>query len=236
MQSIWYIDNFNIFLRLLLALVLGGIIGFEREQNNHPAGFRTHILVSIGSTLIMLISIYGFSDFLDDENVRFDPSRIAAQVVTGIGFLGAGTILRHGFTVTGLTTAASLWVVAGIGLAIGAGFYFGAIVTTIFVLIDLSLLSKLDPYIAKKKQLIELRVNVIDEPGKLGEIATKIGNYKINVKSVSIVEEEREVSGVPIVSLIFQLRVPKSENITSIMDEIKHINGVKEVVFGKDTE
>nr|WP_281179282.1 MgtC/SapB family protein [Vulcanibacillus modesticaldus] len=223
-------------LRLSLAAILGGIIGFEREQNNHPAGFRTHILVSIGSALIMLISIYGFTDFLLEENVRFDPSRIAAQVVTGIGFLGAGTILRHGFTVTGLTTAASLWVVAGIGLAIGAGFYSGALVATLFVLISLAVLNKIDRFIAHKRSLVHLKVNVVDRPGKLGEIATKLGERNISIKSVSITEEDNENYEDDYVSIIFLLRISKKEYAPIIVDEIKQVDGVKEVQFGKNTE
>lgn len=235
MNEAWAIDNLHIFLRLLLSALLGGIIGYEREQNNHPAGFRTHILVSIGSTLIMLISIYGFKDFLNEENVRFDPSRIAAQVVTGIGFLGAGTILRHGFTVTGLTTAASLWVVAGIGLAIGVGSYFAAVVSTVFVLISLAALAKIDVLFIRKRRLIQIRVNVIDRPGKLGEIATKLGERKINIKSISIIEEENENKDI-FVSIVFILRIPKHESVPFIVDEIKQIDGVKEVQFGKNTE
>lgn len=232
MGDIWTISYSQIALRLFLAAVLGGLIGYEREQSNHFAGFRTHILVSIGSTLIMLISIYGFADFLIDKSVNFDPSRIAAQVVTGIGFLGAGTILRHGYTVTGLTTAASLWVVAAIGLAIGAGFYFGATLSTLFVLISLTLLAKLDPLISKKKRLVKLKVTVLDSPGKLGEIATKLGNRRININKISISEEEAE----NLVSINFMLKIPKNEKTYNIIDEIKMISGVKEVQFGKNTE
>lgn len=236
MENLWTIEYFDIFIRLSLAVLLGGLIGFEREMHNHPAGFRTHILVSIGSTLMMLISIYGFSDFVIYGNINFDPSRIAAQVVTGIGFLGAGTILRHGYNVTGLTTAASLWVVAGIGLAVGAGFYFGALLTTFFVLISLAALAKIDPYIAKKKHLIELKVCVIDSPGKLGEIATKLGNRKVNVKSININEEEKDNVGRSVASIKFLLHIQKNENIAIIVDEINQISGVKEVSYGKNTE
>lgn len=236
MENLWTIEYFDIFLRLSLAVLLGGLIGFEREWHNHPAGFRTHILVSIGSTLMMLISIYGFSDFVLYGDINFDPSRIAAQVVTGIGFLGAGTILRQGYNVTGLTTAASLWVVAGIGLAVGAGFYFGAILTTFFVLISLAALAKIDPIIAKKRQLIDLNVCVIDSPGKLGEIATKLGNRKVNVKGININEEEKDNEGRPIASIKFLLRIQKQEDIVLIVDEINQITGVKEVSYGKNTE
>jgi len=235
MESVWHIDYLQVLIRIFLAIIMGGAIGFEREKSNHPAGFRTHILVSIGSTLIMLISIYGFSDFLDDENVRFDPSRIAAQVVTGIGFLGAGTILRHGFSVTGLTTAASLWVVAAIGLAIGSGFYFGAIISTLFVLISLAYFSKLESLVVRKRQLIELSISVEDRPGKLGEVATKLGENKINIKNINIVDDD-QAAKLPLVTIRLIVQVFDYDNVPHIVDEIKQINGVKQVQFGKNTD
>lgn len=128
--TVWQISLFEMTLRLLLALVLGGLIGLERELGGHSAGFRTHILVCLGSAVIVLLSMYGFSDFAAEPNVRLDPARLAAQVISGVGFLGAGTIMRNGFGVSGLTTAASLWVSAAIGLSAGAGFYYGAVIAT----------------------------------------------------------------------------------------------------------
>jgi putative Mg2+ transporter-C (MgtC) family protein len=126
-------------LRVALASVLGGAIGAERELRERGAGLRTHMLVSVGAALFTLVSAYGFSDFeySTARGITLDPTRIAAQVVTGIGFLGAGAIIRQGLSVRGLTTAATLWVVAAIGLASGAGFYSAAIVTTAVVLLAL---------------------------------------------------------------------------------------------------
>lgn len=123
MSNPWFIDEWHILLRLLLAMLLGGLVGLERERSNHAAGLRTHILVCLGSALIMMLSIYGFKDFAHELNVRIDPARLATAVITGVGFLGAGTILFTGKSITGLTTAASIWVVAAIGLASGAGFF-----------------------------------------------------------------------------------------------------------------
>ncbi len=120
--------------RLLVAAVLGGMVGFERERLLWAAGLRTHMLVCIGSCLIIIVSAYGFNDVLGEKNVVLDPSRIAAQVVSGVGFLGAGTILFRGEAVKGLTTAASLWAVAGIGLAAGSGLYMTAMAGTVIVL------------------------------------------------------------------------------------------------------
>jgi putative Mg2+ transporter-C (MgtC) family protein len=125
--------------RLTLAAVLGGAIGFERELRDREAGLRTHLLVCLGSALFTIVSAYGFRDFLTggDQVIRADPTRIAAQIVTGIGFLGAGAIIRQGLTVRGLTTAATLWVAAAIGIAAGAGYYSGAVIGTVVTLIAL---------------------------------------------------------------------------------------------------
>src|SRR5205814_2616703 len=118
--------------RLMLAAALGGAIGFERELRDREAGFRTHMLVSLGSALFTIVSAYGFREFLEsgDQVVRADPTRIAAQIVTGIGFLGAGAIIRQGVSIRGLTTAATLWVVAAIGLTSRAGYHSPAVITT----------------------------------------------------------------------------------------------------------
>ena len=133
-----WVDVVSWICRLITAVILGGIIGFEREHSHRPAGFRTHILVSVGSALIMMTAIY-ISKHVEGE---VDLSRMSAQVVSGIGFLGAGTILREGFTVKGLTTAASLWTVSCVGIAVGAGFYSGAIAATIIIYVTLNSLKK----------------------------------------------------------------------------------------------
>jgi putative Mg2+ transporter-C (MgtC) family protein len=131
-SSIPALDGWDAFLRLLFACALGGLIGFERELRDREAGVRTHLLVSLGSALFTIISAYGFHEFLTNGGsvVRADPSRIAAQIVTGIGFLGAGAIIREGLSIRGLTTAATLWVVAAIGMSCGAGYYWPAAATT----------------------------------------------------------------------------------------------------------
>ena len=129
----------EIVLRIALAAVLGGAIGAEREIREREAGLRTHLLVSVGAALFTLVSAYAWQDFgfSLQSGVTLDPTRISAQIVTGIGFLGAGAIIRQGLSVRGLTTAATLWVVAAIGLASGAGYYWAAVVTTTLVLVSL---------------------------------------------------------------------------------------------------
>ncbi|MFX1764647.1 MgtC/SapB family protein [Paraburkholderia sp. A1RI-2L] len=132
------LGNWELISRLVLAAALGSVIGFERERLSWAAGLRTHMLVCVGSSLIMIVSAFGFADALGGEHVVLDPSRMAAQVVSGIGFLGAGSILLRGEIVRGLTTAASLWSVAAIGLAVGGGLYTAAIAATIIILIILA--------------------------------------------------------------------------------------------------
>jgi putative Mg2+ transporter-C (MgtC) family protein len=131
------LDWYEVLARLALASGLGAAIGFERELREREAGLRTHLLVCLGSALFTIISAYGFHEFLTsgDAVVRADPTRIAAQIVTGIGFLGAGAIIRQGISVRGLTTAATLWVAAAIGMAAGAGYYPGAVIGTILTLV-----------------------------------------------------------------------------------------------------
>ena len=144
--------------RLAPAALLGSVIGLERERLLWAAGLRTHMLVCVGSCLIMLVSNYGFADALGAKNVVLDPSRVAAQVVSGIGFLGAGTILLRGEVVKGLTTAASLWAVAAIGLAIGGGLYVPAVATTTFVVAILAGVKPLEERWRDRMQTRTLRL------------------------------------------------------------------------------
>jgi putative Mg2+ transporter-C (MgtC) family protein len=123
----------EVLLRLFVGAALGGAIGLERELRERQAGLRTHLVVSVGAALFTLVSAYGFTDW----GVRVDPTRIAAQIVTGIGFLGAGAIIRQGLSVRGLTTAATLWLVAAIGMAAGAGYWQGALIATLDALFTL---------------------------------------------------------------------------------------------------
>ncbi|WP_322070648.1 MgtC/SapB family protein [Paraburkholderia bannensis] len=132
------LNNWELISRLVIAAALGSVIGFERERLSWAAGLRTHMLVCVGSALIMIVSAFGFADVLSMDHVVLDPSRMAAQVVSGIGFLGAGSILLRGEIVRGLTTAASLWSVAAIGLAVGGGLYTASIAATVIILIILA--------------------------------------------------------------------------------------------------
>jgi len=147
LKEVRMVSPFAVIVRLILAIILGGLIGFEREISRRSAGLRTHILVSLGSCLIMLTSLYVFDIY--KESVPLDPARIAAGVITGIGFLGAGAIIRSGEDIKGLTTAATLWLVAGIGLGVGCGFYLASLITAILAIIVLFFLRYLEKAIAK---------------------------------------------------------------------------------------
>lgn len=187
-------DNFSIIVvRLLIALVLSGIIGFEREWNNHSAGFRTHILVGVGSCLMMLLSLYGFLHFLETyDNVRFDPARIPSYVISGIGFLGAGTIIVYGGTIRGLTTAASIWAVAGVGLVVGAGMYGPAIVATLIILISLVLLNNLENIFHSKKKHVQIQI-VAQDTLKMSELMEIIEVHGVKIENVEVEKMERNL-------------------------------------------
>ena len=172
---------------LFIAAILGGIIGWERERRGRPAGLRTHLLVCIGVTLMMLVSEHIFlkyQGYKNDSILRIDPARIAAQVVTGIGFLGAGTIMRSRASIRGLTTAASLWVVAGIGLAVGSGFILPAIFTTAIAIAILILNALVEKKLKRNKyrtikMLITGQEHFLDDITQvLEKNSVKLQNYK----------------------------------------------------------
>ena len=209
----------DILLKLVVAAVLGGLVGIEREMFRKPAGIRTHVLVSIGSCLMMLLS-KSFSFF-----PGADPSRIAAGVVTGIGFLGAGIIIHYGGNIKGLTTASSLWVVSGIGLAVGFGYWTGAIITTLIVLFVLVFLKTLRNKVFKRGEYKGLEIIIPNKPGQLGKIGHILGEMDINISNIKL-EEDGDNADIDLV-----LEVPKGmsqevviEKLNSEIENIKKIN------------
>ena len=151
--------HWELLIRLLIAAGLGSLVGAERERLIWAAGLRTHMLVCVGSCLFMIVSAYGFASVIGPA-VVLDPSRVAAQVVSGIGFLGAGSILLRGDLVRGLTTAASLWTVAAIGLAVGGGLYIEAITATIIILVILAGIKPLEKWYQRRSQTLHMRLRV----------------------------------------------------------------------------
>ncbi|MCR8643848.1 MgtC/SapB family protein [Paenibacillus sp. N1-5-1-14] len=215
--------------RLLLAAVLGGIIGWERERKNKQAGLKTHLLVAVGSSLIMLTSIYGFgNDLLDHPNARFDPARLAAQVVSGIGFLGAGAILRRSNNViSGLTTAATLWVVAAIGLSVGAGFYWPAVVTILIIMFIIMIINKLESKLILFKKYGSLKVVMSNQPQGVEVINSLLQKEKITVEQMAVKREMQEDNH--LVFMEFRIHTSKRKGMLDLFEHIWMIDGIKEV-------
>lgn len=180
-----------VLVRLSLAALFGGLIGLERERKDWAAGLRTHMMVSVGSCLAMIVSSFGFFDILGTENVRLDPARVAAQVISGIGFIGAGTILfmRQG-AVRGLTTAAGLWTVATIGLATGGGLYFAAGAATFIALIILWALKPIESRFSQRFKQKTLRVVSKLEINSNLVFDEILNNPKLVVKSFNVEKSE----------------------------------------------
>lgn len=221
------LTNGELFLRLLMAIVLGGLVGLERERHNRPAGLRTHILVCLGSTLVMIVSVGGFGS---SSPMGGDPSRIASQVVSGIGFLGAGTILRQGGSVRGLTTAASIWVVAAIGLSVGIGLFVPATLTTIFVLFCLWVLNKVESHTGKdhsvRKQLF-LRMK--KQAGLIEMITGLLQDLHIDILSMHMLDSGyNEATAEDEVELTFILQIPPAADWALVFRQLLQIPGVIE--------
>jgi putative Mg2+ transporter-C (MgtC) family protein len=214
----------DILIRLLLAAVLGSLIGFERERLLWAAGIRTHMLVCVGACLFMIVSAYGFAPVLG-PNIVLDPSRVAAQVVSGIGFLGAGAILARGEIVKGLTTAASIWTVAAIGLAVGGGLYFAAVVSTAAILAILAGVKPLEEIYRARNQSCRLVIETTHAAltpdlvkKTLGVRASQIKRFVVNPKEGTDIDE---------VTLILS-RVTSQER-QGIADKIQSLPNVSQV-------
>lgn len=206
-------------IRLILAVIFSGIIGLERGANRHPAGFRTHILVCVGATLAMMTN-----QFICQMYGSGDPARLGAQVITGVGFLGVGTILVTGrHKIKGLTTAAGLWASACLGLALGIGFYSGAIVAAVVIYISLALLPKVENYFYKNSRAIDLYIEV-----------DSVENFRAFIKHVRTVDSAfyethlSQESPVTKGGIAFHLSMilPKNMKHTDAIDEFSHFEGV----------
>lgn len=202
--------------RLSLAFVLGGLVGFERESVDKPAGFRTHMLVCVGAALFSLISLEGFF------GSGADPSRVASNIVVGIGFLGAGTIWRTGVGVQGLTTAASLWTTAAVGTAVGIGYYLGAIGATVIVIGVLTLMKTVERHLPRRG-IGRCVVLMADVPGQLGRIGTALGSLGVNIDRVEMTSKIDQK-----VLLDMQLRLPVRVTRDDVLVALGEVEGVDE--------
>lgn len=229
----WFLFQFDsdfllaVLVRILLSCVLGGIIGFEREQSrNKPAGFRTHILVCLGACLVMLIA--EFSLIAYSGRVNIDPTRIGAQVVSGIGFLGAGAIIRHGVSVKGITTAASIWVVACVGLACGIGFYTGAILVTLLIWTILMYLKSLEIKLAKHNTYKTIEVEGERDKQIIYPLSNILKEFDISIKSLEIFDIPKSDKQ----RILFQFETENKDlDLTIISAKINEIDGILKVTL-----
>lgn len=219
------ISDIDITVRLLVAAVLGSFIGFERERLLWAAGIRTHMLVSVGACLLMIVSAYGFQHALSMPHVVLDPSRIAAQVVTGIGFLGAGSILLRGQVVRGLTTAASIWAVAAIGLASGGGLFFAATVSTVIILLILAGVKPLEEAYRARVQSCRIKVTAERNALVADGLAKLIGVRPSQVKRLVFTEAE----GGDIQHIDIQLARVSSNDIQVVSTRLRREPDVHEI-------
>jgi putative Mg2+ transporter-C (MgtC) family protein len=213
-------SEIDIVIRLGIATLLGGLIGLERELHNQPAGLRTHIIVALGSALVMIVSI----EMYRISNGVSDPSRIAAQVVTGIGFLGAGAILKFGTDVKGLTTAACLWTSSAIGLSAGAGLWFPAALVTVVVVVTLWILDKLEKKVIVGQSYKRFVVTAKDAPGVIGKIERVVETYGISIKDLGInkllKENKIQITGV--------VKVPENIDFDKISKEMSALENIEQ--------
>lgn len=218
------ISEEQIAFRLLVAALLGAAIGYERERADQPAGLRTHIMLVIGAMLAMVISINAAS-LTSVGNLRGDPTRIASQVLSGIGFLGGGAILKFGTNVRGLTTAASLWTTAVIGMTTGLGLYAAAILTTALAVLILSLVSRISRLYVKTYVSWIMDLTAENRPGLLDELEQTLHRYSLTLIKFSRSKETQD----NLLKLKATIRVIETQSIEEILDSVLNLPGVKTV-------
>lgn len=214
----------EIVLRLIVAAGLGLVIGYERERQNQTAGLRTHMILVTGSALAMIVSI-GLATQYRALAPNGDPARLAAQVISGIGFLGAGAILRFGTNVKGLTTATSMWSMAIVGLAIGAGYYWAGVATTLILFVILALVNVFEERFISSYSTVHVIVEGDDRPGLVGEIKALLSRRERNVRTFGL---ERDIDCASLMIDVV-LRVWRNETPEGIVEELASVAGVHRV-------
>lgn len=214
----------DIFIRLLLAVIVGGAIGYEREYKNRPAGFRTHILVCVGATVVSLIQMEMIHDVMGligtnpalAEAMKIDMGRLGAAVISGIGFLGAGTILQTKGSVKGLTTAASLWMVACVGLAIGMGYYLIGLVTGLIIVVVLLFLGKIQEKLFHSIGVMKLEVGYKNRVKAIGFLEDYFEKFNIHVLNLEFALEKEDDQRL----CVYSLNLPKSMKPEKVLRDI----------------
>jgi len=218
--------EFEYLLRVIGAGICGVLVGYERKSRMKEAGVRTHFVVALGAALMMVISKYGFQDQADWPNLSLDPARIAAQVVSGVGFLGAGMIFMQRHTVKGLTTAAGIWATAGVGMAIGSGLYILGVGATIIILLGQKILHSRNSWLAAPKTQ-QLVISLANTEGAMGRIQELLKEHKIAV--LSFHAENNSIESELNVEIV--VRLPESFNPVQLLSMIQEDAAVKTVEF-----
>ncbi|RUT78585.1 MgtC/SapB family protein [Ancylomarina longa] len=217
------INTSTILFRLLFSFLIGLVVGIERERHKQPAGWRTHILICLGSTLLMLLSIYIPQTFQNFQNG--DPGRIAAQVVSGIGFLGAGAILKFGVNIKGLTTAASIWVIAALGLAIGAGMYMGAILGAAILLFALITLDALEKKLFPGKFIKRLNIYTTSSDVSEEDFSIILKKHKIIIRTIDLEHSFDENK----INYYLTVQISEKVKLKDLTSDLSSISGIKRV-------
>jgi putative Mg2+ transporter-C (MgtC) family protein len=219
------LGNDELAIRIILAAALGAGIGFERELSDQPAGLRTHILVSLGAALFTLVGTFGFTLGTHQNMVRFDPTRVAAQVVTGVGFLGAGAILQQGLNVRGLTTAASLWVTAAMGTAVGLGYYAAATMTLGVAVVALFALKPVESVVLARLSAVHRKLLVEAGPElRLADLRRALEQTGTAVRAIGVTEDGDGTD-----QYVLSLRLPRGQAPRVVVDAAVGVPGVTRV-------
>jgi len=227
-----YLEFWDLVLRLGLATILGGLVGLERERLERAAGLRTHALVSVASALIMVVSTYGFPSTVNGVAVGLDPSRVAAQVISGIGFLGAGVIIFRENTIRGLTTAATVWSVAGIGLAAGGGLYVAAIVGTGFMLFIQAGLKPIERrFFARHARQHRVVVEAVDGAGLLEDVQSALQGTPVRLRSLQF--DQSPASSRDIVELT--LMAEQQKDILGLITTLRGSANIRRITYQRSS-
>lgn len=216
------ISEVQIILRVLLGAVLGAVVGFERERDNQPAGLRTHMILVIGATLAMVLSV-NLGYLFARPGTPADPARLAAQVISGIGFLGAGAILRYGFNVKGLTTATSLWTMAIVGMAVGAGYYLIGVFTTALMLVVLGLLNIIENRWVRTSVSRFISIDADYHKGVVKAVRHSVQEFSDELTSFNIQKEFKNKR----LRIQVVARISRDQTLEELIEALSDIDGVK---------
>lgn len=224
-----YTTELTYLIRIIVAGICGGLIGYERQNRMKEAGVRTHFIVCLSSALMMIVSKYGFQDLVGIQNISIDPSRIAAQVVSGVGFLGAGMIFMRKQSIKGLTTAAGIWATAGVGLALGSGMYCIGLSSCFVILLGQTILHRNFFWLANPLTE-ELSIKILNEPDAVDKLTNIFKNKNIDILSFKI-QNETDNDKSDLISIKLVLKIPNSYDISNFLLMIQHYPFIKYIKF-----